>query len=584
MKRFFIMCMGLLLVCMLLETKAFAEPNCLMIEKVESSAKFSYMNHDLSLSKGGMYVISNRDKDSEVCDRIIVEAKEGKVYILLDGVNINTSGRSGVPAIDILGNCDTEIILKNYSRNKIRSGANVAGINKGNSDQCSLVIRCEQCGCNHDCQKRCGALEVSGGVNGAGIGSGNRQNVGNISINGGVITAYGGINGAGIGGGNLGDCKNLSVALGQIVACAGTNAAGIGGGSCGDAQNITINNGKVVSSGAVKIESDRSSLGYIPEILARKQLKSYGQYVVLCIGEGKIITVGGSEGCAGIGEGKGGKSFNIRIDGIMSRSFKTGSTITTCFVRQFGDMAGKDRVVAKKRTSDQSLEVLEKEAAETLSVPKQKTMGDAKMRCLAVIASEEKKELGLSRKTTLDEFRSQNMRIHKCASRPSHMLVSRKRKYLSLELAGAKNMVQLGAMPLTSTVVNSHPTANEAPVFLQKRLDLSFTYNAQFFRGNPMKIGGMPFLLDKLQRTLTGSIQNPLNGMMTVNGELVQKRLTFEQKQAVVNASLIMGKDESSESLIKQFASSCRVIVPPRSSSMAQISSQVYLLQKSAEK
>jgi hypothetical protein len=103
-----------------------------------------------------------------------------------------------------------------------------------------------------------GNITINGGIvtasskdqyYGAGIGGGNGGGSGNIIINGGTVTAIGGFNAAGIGGGNWGGGQNITINGGTVTATGGACGAGIGGGyRCGGG-NITINDGTVTATG-----------------------------------------------------------------------------------------------------------------------------------------------------------------------------------------------------------------------------------------------------------------------------------------------------------------------------------------------
>ena len=92
---------------------------------------------------------------------------------------------------------------------------------------------------------------------GAGIG-GRGESFGNITIEGGDVTATGGENAAGIGGGHADtpSCGNISISGGTVRATGGANAAGIGCGyanyghtsTCGD---ITISGGTVTATAGI---------------------------------------------------------------------------------------------------------------------------------------------------------------------------------------------------------------------------------------------------------------------------------------------------------------------------------------------
>ena len=96
-----------------------------------------------------------------------------------------------------------------------------------------------------------GSLDASSSANsyGCGIGGGGvdfEMKCGNITINGGTITATGGNGAAGIGCGRSGStntsCGNITINGGTVTAIGGEYAAGIGCGYDGNCGNITINN------------------------------------------------------------------------------------------------------------------------------------------------------------------------------------------------------------------------------------------------------------------------------------------------------------------------------------------------------
>ena len=83
-----------------------------------------------------------------------------------------------------------------------------------------------------------GTVTAKGGQYAAGIGGGDAT-CGNISITGGTVTAMGGRQGAGIGGGKS-TCGNISITGGTVTATGGEFGAGIGSGSDHTCGNITI--------------------------------------------------------------------------------------------------------------------------------------------------------------------------------------------------------------------------------------------------------------------------------------------------------------------------------------------------------
>ena len=94
-----------------------------------------------------------------------------------------------------------------------------------------------------------GTLNIPDGGGGAGIGGGDQENCGNITINGGTVNATGN-KGAGIGGGREGNGGTITINGGTVNATGEGGGAGIGGGIYGNGGNITINGGTINASGA----------------------------------------------------------------------------------------------------------------------------------------------------------------------------------------------------------------------------------------------------------------------------------------------------------------------------------------------
>lgn len=89
---------------------------------------------------------------------------------------------------------------------------------------------------------------------GAGIGGGVGGAGGTITINGGTITAFGDFLGAGIGGGAGGDGGTISINEGTVTAIGKHSGAGIGGGNNGNGGTITIRGGMVTATGNAGLE------------------------------------------------------------------------------------------------------------------------------------------------------------------------------------------------------------------------------------------------------------------------------------------------------------------------------------------
>ena len=93
-----------------------------------------------------------------------------------------------------------------------------------------------------------GELEADGDTTKAAIGGGEKQNVGDIIINGGKVYAhsYGGSSAAGLGGGYSGKGGIVTI-NGGFVEAYSSDGAGIGGGFSGTCGTIIINGGEVIA-------------------------------------------------------------------------------------------------------------------------------------------------------------------------------------------------------------------------------------------------------------------------------------------------------------------------------------------------
>ena len=99
-----------------------------------------------------------------------------------------------------------------------------------------------------------GNVDVRGGIGYAGIGGNalggpGSASSGDVTINGGVVSAQGGDSGAGIGGGYGGVAGTTTINGGQVTARGGRFASGIGGGDSGAGGTLIVNGGTVVATG-----------------------------------------------------------------------------------------------------------------------------------------------------------------------------------------------------------------------------------------------------------------------------------------------------------------------------------------------
>ena len=141
---------------------------------------------------------------------LTIEGGTTGAKVTLSNVNIDAPGA----AVSVSGN--VELVIT--GTNTLRSGTDRAGLEKADDDG-TLTI------------DGTGSLEAYGGNEAAGIGSRANNNVRNIVINGGTITAEcTGSDGAGIGGGHSGKAENIRINGGVVTATGGEWGYGIGSG------------------------------------------------------------------------------------------------------------------------------------------------------------------------------------------------------------------------------------------------------------------------------------------------------------------------------------------------------------------
>ncbi|MCL2054474.1 MAG: InlB B-repeat-containing protein [Oscillospiraceae bacterium] len=167
-------------------------------------------------------------------ERHIDVAEDSTANITLDGVSMVNAP---LPTLR-LGNGATLALTVNGT-NTLTAGSDRAGIQA--PDGTTLTIN------------GTGSLTATGGFLGAGIGGGNGQTGGNITIGSGTVVANGGNAAAGIGGGgassgNGGNGGSISITGGNVTARGGASAASIGGGG-GAGGSVNISGGIVAAQG-----------------------------------------------------------------------------------------------------------------------------------------------------------------------------------------------------------------------------------------------------------------------------------------------------------------------------------------------
>lgn len=145
----------------------------------------------------------------------------------------------------------------------------------------------------------------SGGNQAAGIGGGYTNDVGDIVIEGGTITATGSWGAAGIGGGMHASCGNITITGGNITATSGNQGAGIGSGTKSSSNPAIANCGNIVIAGGNVTATGGSSGAGIGS--------SYGGTCGSIVISGGTVHVTGGNYAAGIGSGEDGTCGVIAI-------------------------------------------------------------------------------------------------------------------------------------------------------------------------------------------------------------------------------------------------------------------------------
>ena len=184
-----------------------------------------------------VYEVTQSNAGTATANRLIIRNMSEPVHIRIKDINITTETNS---PIDITGG---KAILETSGTNTVTaSGENFAGVHVGSGSELTLTGTGELT-----------AKSTNGTRSGAGIGSGRKENSGNIVIRSGTVIAESAMYGAGIGGG-YSSAGTVTIDGGTVTATGGNSdnglsgGAGIGGGS-GGFGTVTINGGTVTATG-----------------------------------------------------------------------------------------------------------------------------------------------------------------------------------------------------------------------------------------------------------------------------------------------------------------------------------------------
>ena len=191
--------------------------------------EYTVINNQTTLSSG-WYVVNS---DVTISDRITVS---GNVRLILsDGKTLNASG-----GINVAEGYSFTIYAQSTGDTvgKLQASASEGTCIGGNDFDSAGNITING-----------GIITAAGGTYGAGIGGGYEGAGATVTINGGTVNATGGKYAAGIGGGDLGNGGTVTINGGTVEATGGDRGAGIGGGNTGAGATVTINGGTVTAAG-----------------------------------------------------------------------------------------------------------------------------------------------------------------------------------------------------------------------------------------------------------------------------------------------------------------------------------------------
>jgi uncharacterized repeat protein (TIGR02543 family) len=215
--------LAILLLTALCSGNAFADGTFNINTETGDGSGWTFSSPTLTIDASGTYAITG---DGVATANRIVVASGVIANITLSGVRIEVSATEDACAFDMSG---ATVTLALAGTNTLTSGKYKAGLQAPFGATLTIAGS--------------GALNATGGVSGAGIGGGNNEAGGTVTIDGGTITANGDF-GAGIGGGNSG-AGGAVVINGGTVTTTSTNGAGIGGGNNGTGSDVVINGGTV---------------------------------------------------------------------------------------------------------------------------------------------------------------------------------------------------------------------------------------------------------------------------------------------------------------------------------------------------
>ena len=200
---------------------------------------WTYNAPTLTLSGAEPLTLSGANTAGKV---LVVVSAGATSAVTLSDLTLQTTG-SGQCVFELEQNADISLFLA--GTNTLASGRDHAGLEVPASASISIT---------NAPSDAAGALTVTGGTMGAGIGGGYLRAGGTVTVHGGTVTATGGMYGAGIGGGRSGNGDAVTITGGTVFARGNNGSADIGPGFSGTASGANIFTG-----GSVRLANDSIS-------------------------------------------------------------------------------------------------------------------------------------------------------------------------------------------------------------------------------------------------------------------------------------------------------------------------------------
>lgn len=294
-------------------------------------------SYTISLKEG----VASTSDSIEVRTRAFGSAYADDVYVVLDRVALNTTGRQASPLR--IAESAGKVNLSLNGSNTLEGAHGFAGIQKDNGVDATLSLHGES-----DTALKAkggfgsagigggfaqgedslvggivlssyGTIEAEGGDGAAGIGSGSSKDEGqshatDITVESGTVRATGGLFGAGIGSGSSEEggshADGVTIAGGTVYAQGGDNAPGIGSGCSQKAESIAahidVTGGSVVAQGGETAAGIGSGWGY-----------GYSSATNFTVSYGSVQATGGA-GAPGIGSGYCHVSDSVAANIVLS--------------------------------------------------------------------------------------------------------------------------------------------------------------------------------------------------------------------------------------------------------------------------